>query len=108
MASEKETQKLVRVFEEMYKYYKGWHFAYEYPEFFVYHQMGGDLSIFFTPDWNERGKVSIQIHNSEGQVIGSQEEPYSHPARNGAPYEQVEAYSLFKIVRPYLEMHNNW
>lgn len=108
MAKKKEINELVEVFEQMYKYYHGWHFAYEYPEFFVYHQMGGDLSVFFTPDWNKRGKVSIQIQDSEGKTIHSEEVPYSHPTRNGAPIELVEAYALFRIVRPYLDANKDW
>ena len=108
MAKTKDTEKLVQAFEEMYKYYHGWHFAYEHPGFFVYHQMGGDLSVFFTPDWNQRGRVSVQIHNIHGEVISSEEVPYSPPERNGIPYEKAEAYTLFRLVRPYLEANKDW
>jgi hypothetical protein len=108
MPKPKEVEELVQVFEQMYKYYHGWHFAYEHPGFFVYHQMGGDLSVFFTPDWNERGKVSIQIQDNQGEVIRSEEAPYSPPARNGVPYEMAEAYTLFRIVRPYLDANKDW
>lgn len=108
MPKKKDIQELVVVFESMYKYYKGWVFAYEHPGFFVYHQMGGDLSVSFTPDWNERGKVPIQINNIDGQAEQVDEVPYEHPEHNGVPYEQIEAYSLFKIVRPHLERLGAW
>lgn len=102
----KNVDKLVKAFEDMYKYYHGWHFGYEYPGYFAYHQMGGDLSVFFTPDWNQKGKVSVQIQNAEGEeVLGGAEVPYQAPARNGVPYETAEAYTLFRIVKPYLDKY---
>lgn len=103
MPKKKDIQELVVAFESMYKYYKGWVFAYEHPGYFVYHQMGGDLSVAFTPDFNERGKVSIQVIGSDGDTLDSKEIPYEAPARNGVPYEQAEAYVLFRIVRPVLD-----
>lgn len=96
MATEKAIQKLVQTFEEMYKYYHGWHFAYEHEGAFVYHQMGGDLSVFFTPDFDEPGKVAIQITDINGKTVEADEISYSPP---------IDAYSLFKIVRPFLDAH---
>lgn len=107
MAKQKDDA-LVKAFEEMYKYYKGWVFAYEYPGFFAYHQMGGNLSVLFTPDWNQRGKIPIQINNEDGEGIQVDEVPYEAPARNGIPYEKAEAWAVFRIVRPYLEKFGAW
>ena len=108
MATQKEIDKLVQAFEEMYKYYKGWVFAYEHPGFFIYHQMGGDLSISFTPDWNEDGQVPIQVNNINGEAEQLAEVPYEAPERNGISYGKAEAYTLFRIVRPYLERFGTW
>lgn len=110
MAKNKKDQHLddlVKMFEDMYKYYKGWVFAYEYPGFFAYHQMGGELSVFFTPDWNEKGKVPIQINRGDDS-LQVDEVTYEPPQRNGEPYEGAEAFHLFKIVRPYLEKLGTW
>lgn len=104
---EKEVLKVVKVLEDMYKYYHGWHFDYVYPGYFAYHQMGGDLSVYFTPDFNEDGKVSIQIHNSEGEVISSEEVPYVVPEQNGDPNAKAGAYTLFRIVKPFLDANMN-
>jgi hypothetical protein len=41
-------------------------------------------------------------------VISSEEVPYSPPVRNGVPYEMAEAYTLFRIVRPYLDANKDW
>lgn len=102
---DKDVINLTKAFDDMYKYYKGWVFAYEHPGVFVYHQMGGPISIFFTPDFNHRGKVSIQTHNDSGEVLQAEEVPYSAPIKNGIPYSMAEAYVLFGIVRPYLEQN---
>jgi hypothetical protein len=108
MPKPKEVEELVQVFEQMYKYYHGWHFAYEHPGFFVYPPDGRGPQRLLHPDWNERGKVSIQIQDNQGEVIRSEEVPYSPPARNGVPYEMAEAYTLFRIVRPYLDANKDW
>lgn len=105
---EKEVQKLVKVLEDMYKYYHGWHFEYVYPGYFAYHQMGGDLSVYFTPDWNHEGKVSIQVHNSEGEWISGEEVSYVAPEQNGTSNGKVGAYKLFRIVKPFLDANMNF
>lgn len=98
-----DIQELVLVFQSMYKYYHGWVFDYEYPGFFVYYQMGGDISVYFTPDFNHRGKVSIQIKGSDGDTLQAEEVPYHAPTHNGVPYEQAEAFELFRIVKRFLD-----
>lgn len=108
MATQRDIDDTVKVFENAYKYYKGWLFEYQYPGFFVYHQMGGDLSVYFTPDWNEKGRVDIQVTSVDGENIEVHNLPYEHPARNGVPYVQAEAYHLFRIVKPWLEKFSEW
>lgn len=105
---DKDVQNLTKAFEEMYKYYKGWVFAYEHPGVFAYHQMGGSLSVYFTPDWNQRGQVAIQVTSEDGDVLKAEDVPYSAPAKDGIPYSMAEAYVVFGIVRPYLEANINW
>lgn len=106
--ADKNVEDLVESFERAYKYYKGWLFEYIYPGFFVYHQMGGPLSVFFTPDWSRRGEVDIQVQSEEGQLVEGEGVPYVHPETNGVPYGQAEAFALFRIVRPWLEKHGSW
>jgi len=105
---EKAVQKLVKAFEDMYKYYHGWHYAYEYPGYFAYYQMGGDLSVYFTPDWNKKGSVSIQVNNAEGEQIQGAEVPYVAPESNGAALPLENAYALFRIVKPFLDANMNF
>jgi hypothetical protein len=108
MPKKKDIQELVVVFESMYKYYKGWVFSYEHPGVFVYFQMGGDLGVYFTPDFDKNGVVPIQVTNNDGETLKVEDVSYEHPEHNGVPYEQIEAYSLFKIVRPHLERLGAW
>lgn len=105
---DKEVVALTRAFERMWKYYKGWVFAYEHPGVFCYHQMGGPLTIYFTPDFDKEGIVPIQISDDQGNTPKVEEVPYENPTHNGAPHEQIEAYHLFQIVRPYLEQNMDW
>lgn len=108
MAKKKDILDLRDVFEGMYKYYKGWVFAWEHPGVFVYYQMGGDLSVYFTPDFDDEGVVPIQVNDNEGHVLKDENVPYEHPTHNGAPHQIIEAYHLFKIVRPHLERLGAW
>lgn len=96
---------LIRVFESMYKYYKGWVFAYEHPGFFVYHQMGGPLDVAFTPDHDELGSVSIQVITADAEVKESQSVRYVYP--QNATGEMFAPW-LFAAVRPYLEKYDTW
>lgn len=97
-----EFYELRDTFESMYKYYKGWVYEFAHPGVFVYHQMGGPLSIYFTPDHDEPGVVSIQQQNNEGETIDSKS------VRYGDGKEAIEPYRLFEIVRPWLERFNTW
>jgi hypothetical protein len=108
MATKKETGALVEVFERAYKYYKGWVFEFGYPGYFAYHQMGGSLSVFFTPDFSRKGSVDVEVHNDVGETVEVEDVPYVVPTHNGAPQSTVEAYALFLIVRPWLEKHGSW
>ena len=94
MAIDKDVDKLVQMFEEKYKEYNNWTFDYEYPGYFVYRHGDGDLSVYFTPEWNEKGKVSIQI-NKDDEMVYAEEIPYSSP---------IDATKVFQIVRPYLDL----
>lgn len=97
--TKKESEVLIQAFEDMYKYYHGWHFGYEYPRDLFYHQMGGDLSVAFTPDFNEPGEVSIQVRNNSGQTLEEKAVLYRPP---------IDAYDLFRIVRPFLDANSKW
>jgi hypothetical protein len=108
VAGYKENEDLLKVFQETYKYYRGWAFEYVYPGYFAYHQMGGELSVYFTPDWNKLGHAAIQISNLQGEVFLSKDVSYNPPERNGKPYEKVLAWVLFRTVRPFLEEHMDW
>jgi hypothetical protein len=108
MATQEEGKELVDAFERAYKYYKGWLFEYQYPGYLVYHQMGGPLNVFFTPDFSRIGQVDIQVQNEDGKVVETETIPYVHPETNGVPYAQAEAFALFRIVRPWLEKHGSW
>lgn len=105
MAEQKKIDELVQMFESMYKYYKGWVFAYEYPGVFTYHQMGGPLSVYFTPDFDEVGVVPIQIMNETGETVDTASVRYMHPEN---VEQDIGAHRLFGLVRPYLEKLDTW
>lgn len=90
----------ITIFEESYKYYKGWVFEWMHPGVFAYHQMGGSLSVFFTPNHSKRGLIDIQVSNNDhGQVVDGEDVSYKG---------ELEPYQLFEIVRPWLEKHGSW
>lgn len=91
---DKEFRQLVQDFGGKLRDYNGWVFDYEYPGYLVYHQGGGDLDVYFTPDWDEKGSVSIQI-NKDGDEVYSEGISYVAPLKPSA---------LFRIVRPYLDL----
>lgn len=84
---------LLKTFEEAYKYYRGYVFEYEHPGYFVYHQLGSDLSVYFTPDFNEPGQVPVEVHMGD-KVIADGGVVYTYP---------LTAASLFRAVVPYLD-----
>jgi hypothetical protein len=90
----------------MYKYYKGWVFDYEHPGFFVYYQMGGPLSVYFTPDHNQKGEVDLQVSDDKGNILASESIPYRMKEET-LPYG-IDPFALFKLVRPTLEAHGTW
>jgi hypothetical protein len=106
MAMEKKVfEELVEMFQNEYKYYKGWSFAFEHPGVFTYHQMGGPLSIAFTPEFDKAGVVPIQVMHEDGSEIESGSIRYMHPEN---VEQDIGAWRLFKLVRPYLEKYGKW
>lgn len=75
-----------------YARYNGWSFSFEYPGFFVYVHDNGKR-VYFTPNWDRTGVVSIQIHDARS------EDPTGYAE---APFTSMRAEELFDIVRPYL------
>lgn len=75
---------------KQHREHNGWVFTYEYPGVFTYSK--GKESICFSPDWEEKDVVAIQIMNDEGEYIGGDDYPFTD--------RTVE--SLFQIVKPYL------
>jgi len=75
--------------------YQGWTFVYVYPGYFSYSR--GPYSVFFTPDWDEEGKLSIQVQDDEGHsyTLYASELPLPHAGRTGR--------KLFDMVRPTLD-----
>lgn len=93
---ESELSKLVEVFKRAYQYYRGWGFSFEHPGIFTYYQLGGDLTVCFTPDWNDEGLVDVQVQTSEGDCLDNQGGEHTFTTNRTAP-------ALFKIVKPYLD-----
>ncbi len=105
--TKKQTEDLVQVFEKHYKYYKGWVFEYEHPGYFVYHQMGGSISVAFTPEHDEENTVSLQVQDGEGRDIASETVPFN-PVRHDILSTKIDPFHLFTLVRPLLEEHGTW
>lgn len=90
---------LAEILEQEYKYYRGWHFSHEYPGYLVYHKMGGGQGVYFTPDHDQEGAVSIQVSSDDGETLETDIVPYD-TERALAPGE------LFAIVRPFLDKYD--
>src|SRR3990170_5815355 len=91
-------KKLSGEIEQSYKYYHGWHFFLEYQDMFVYAQMGGDVAVYCTPDYNGEGIVSLQVTKpADGTLLESAEVPYIST--------NMTAWEFFKIVKPYLDKY---
>jgi hypothetical protein len=101
----KEFEDLIRIFESHYKYYKGWVFEYEHPGVFTYHQMGGPLSVYFTPEYDEPGVIPVQVTSVQGENIEVKSIKYIHPENTE---QELHADQLFRIVRPFLEKFDTW
>jgi hypothetical protein len=103
--TKKQFEGLVKVFESHYKYYKGWAFAFEYPGIFAYHQMGGPLTVYFTPDFDGPGVIPIQVSTEDDQLVDSKDVRYAHPENMS---QDLYADQLFRIIRPFLEKFDTW
>lgn len=90
-----EERNLRETFERAYKYYNGWGFDYMHPGFFSYYQLGGDLRVFFTPDFNEEDAVGVQVQTDDGDALDE----------GGVHRFKIDrsAPALFRIVKPYLD-----
>lgn len=91
-----EERALVKVFESQYETYNGWGFAFEHPGYFSYYQKTGDLTVLFTPDFNEQDVVDVQVASSDGDHFDGIGE--GHPFK-----ADRSAAALFNIVKPYLD-----
>jgi|SRR5579871_1939841 len=85
---------LIKQIERQHRRVGPWEFAYEYPGFFVYHHNKKDIDVFFTPDWDEKDVVSIQV-TSDGKDL----EGAAIPFKNRTPK------NLFNAVLPWLEKY---
>ncbi len=85
---------LVKEFKTKHPSYNGWMFDYEYPGYYVFYSKDGLKNVYFTPDFNEKGVVDVQIIDAEGEHIGGEDIPYKAP---------LTADTLFAIVKPFLD-----
>lgn len=93
-----ETDRLVAELETLPDYH-GWTFVYEYPGYFGYRR--GAYTVFFTPDWEGKGTLPIEVHDDEGRV----HDAYS--ARLPLPRAGRTGRKLFDLVRPTLDKLSN-
>jgi len=106
--TKKQTEDLIKMYERHYKYYKGWVFSYEHPGIFMYHQMGGQMSVAFTPEYDvEDNTISLQVDDGDGRVIFSDTVPFE-PVRHDVIGTKVDPWFLFTQVRPLLEKYGTW
>lgn len=69
-----------------------WMFEWDYPGNFAYIHTSGKRKVYFTPDWELEGYVSIQVLDAEGEPLHSDE----------VPFTSMRPEDLFAIVKPYL------
>ena len=77
--------------------YEGWRFSYEYPGYFCYSRPDLPFNVFFTPDWQDDGKLPIEVQDDEG---GHCEE---HSTTLPLPHEGRTGQQLLDLVRPTLD-----
>lgn len=78
--------------EARFSIVEGWRFEYMYPGFLSYGK--DDLTLCFTPDFNGKGKVDIQLQSNEGDSFDFGDlVPYKVP---------LSAETIVEIVRLYL------
>jgi hypothetical protein len=86
---------LAKTFDRAYQYYNGWGFEYAHPGLFRYYQLGGDISVYFTPDYDSYGVVPVQVIGDDGNVVDDCGD-HEFKGDRSAP-------TLFRIVKPYLD-----
>ena len=87
-----ERDALVEAFQQpTYAQVGPWAFEYIYPGYFAYTHPSQGL-IYFTPDENELGMVSIELVDIDGEHQGS----------GLIPFTSMRAEDLFAIVQPFL------
>lgn len=91
-------RKLVVMFEKApYQHVESWTFDYMYPGLFSY--TNGEKRIFFTPDWENAGEVSVQVTTEEGEFLRGTDLRYTTP---------LTAAKLFKLVKPWLDRESQY
>lgn len=91
-----ETDRLVAEMDDL-EPYDGWRFTYEYPGYFCYSRPDLPFLVFFTPDWEDDGKLPIEVQDNDG---GHHEE---HSSVWDLPHEGRTGQQLFDLVQPTLD-----
>lgn len=94
-----EVRALGAIFQRGYQYYNGWGFELSHNGVFSYYQMGGDFSVYFTPDFNDRGVVDVHLATADGDF----REEFAAFGGSHDFKDDRTAPSLFRIVKPYLD-----
>jgi len=85
---------LSKAIYERFPHIDGWTFEYMYPGYFTYgHE---NVLVFFTPDFDVDGEISIQIQDNDGGCLAD---------GTSIPYAELTAESLVDLVRPYLRAY---
>ena len=87
-----KTHTLIQDMCKSYTTYNEYCFEYNHPGYFCYTK-GNNIVICFTPEFDEKDKVSIQV-TVNGEIIESVQVPFTKP---------LTARNLFQIVKPFLD-----
>jgi hypothetical protein len=79
------------------KVYRGWLFEYVYPGFFSFYHPKSDFNIFFTPDFNEKDVVDVQVQKNDGS---------STDDGGAVPFTVRTSENLFQAVKPWLDKYH--
>lgn len=93
MTQEQERALIDTFNAEPYASYGRWMFEYVYPGFFAYHHQDIPRSVFFTPDHNREGELSLEVQDDEG----------GHVTSDSWPFTSYRAQDLFAMVRQWLD-----
>ena len=91
-----DTDRLIAELDDLGPY-DGWRFSYEYPGYFCYSHPNLPFNVFFTPDWEDDGKLPIEIQDDDG---GHCEE---HSSVWLLPHDGRTGQQIFDLVRPTLD-----